>query len=127
MQFKQLSKSTKSGIHFVTNRSIYLAAYQFCAHLASTARSTLRMFLPPKGFDMQSTTMAFATSSDSDGPSKMTSSWTCFPYKVNSDSGQNKLYSNIPQLVNHDSRENEIFIMKQFPYMKLHLKHVLSS
>ncbi|KAB5534800.1 hypothetical protein DKX38_017886 [Salix brachista] len=52
----------------------YLAEYQFCAHFASTARSTLRKFLPPKGLDMQSTTMALATSADSVGPSKITSS-----------------------------------------------------
>lgn len=58
----------------------YLAEYQFWAHFASTARSTLRKFLPPKGLDMQSTTMALATSADSVGPSKITSSWTCVFY-----------------------------------------------
>lgn len=58
----------------------YLAEYQFWAHLASTDRSTWRIFLPLKGFDMHSTTMAFATSADSVGPSKITSSWTCFPW-----------------------------------------------
>lgn len=56
----------------------YLAEYQFWAHLASTDRSTWRIFLPLKGLDMHSTTMAFATSADSVGPSKITSSWTCF-------------------------------------------------
>jgi hypothetical protein len=52
----------------------YLPAYQFRAHLASTDRSTLRKFLPLKGLDIHSTTMAFATSAVSVGPSKITSS-----------------------------------------------------
>lgn len=58
--------------------SSYLAAYQFWAHLASTDKSTERMFLPLKGLHMQSTTMDLANSADSLGPSKITSSWTCF-------------------------------------------------
>lgn len=59
---------------FLGNGPLYLAEYQFWAHLASTARSTRRIFLPSKGFSMQSTTIALATSDDSVGPSKMTSS-----------------------------------------------------
>ena len=65
--------------HFQAMNPLYLAEYQFWAHLASTARSTLRIFLPSKGFSMHSTTIALATSADSVGPSRMTSSWTCFP------------------------------------------------
>lgn len=52
----------------------YLAEYQFLANLASTDSPTLRIFFPSKGFDMQSTTIAFATSADSVGPSSITSS-----------------------------------------------------
>lgn len=62
---------------------LYFAAYQFWAHLASTERATLRIFLPLKGFDMHSTTMAFATSADSVGPSRITSSWTYFVISKN--------------------------------------------
>lgn len=58
--------------------TIYLAEYQFWAHLASTDRSTCRIFLPSKGLDMHSTTMALASKPDSVGPSRITSSWTCF-------------------------------------------------
>lgn len=60
----------------------YLAEYQFWAHFASTDKSTLSIFLPSKGLDIHSTTMAFATSAVSVGPSKITSSWTCFPVNI---------------------------------------------
>lgn len=53
---------------------IYLAAYQFCANLASTDKPTLRMFSPLKGRDMQLTTISLAISADSVGPSSITSS-----------------------------------------------------
>lgn len=77
---QKASKSWTDGgfVSLVRNSllKIYLAEYQFCSHLASTTRSTLRMFFPLKGFDMHSTTMALATSADSVGPSNITSSWT---------------------------------------------------
>jgi hypothetical protein len=56
--------------------SVYLAAYQLFAHLASTARSTFKMLVPQKGLDIHSTTIALATSADSEGPSSITSSCT---------------------------------------------------
>lgn len=60
----------------------YFAAYQLWAHFASTARSTWRSFLPQKGLDMHSTTMDFASSADSAGPSSITSSCTWLEYIV---------------------------------------------
>lgn len=70
----RLSRVSNQKPNFVISHRIYLPANQFCAHLASTARSTLRLFFPLKGNDMHSTTNFFASSADSDGPSRITSS-----------------------------------------------------